>query len=216
MTRADHWEHVYRTKEPAQVSWFQAEARLSRQLIESLSPQRSSAIIDIGAGASTLIDGLLDAGYSALTVLDLSPTALKVSRERVGPRGARVEWLVGDVLEAALPALAFDVWHDRAVFHFLTAEAERRRYLEQVRRAMRPGGLVIVATFAEDGPMRCSGLEVVRYSPTQLHAEFGAPFALTESHRELHSTPTGATQAFTYCAFRMPTAPRPLSPAAGR
>lgn len=204
MNRAEHWEHVYQTKGPDQVSWFQAEARLSRQIIETLAPARSSSIIDIGAGASTLVDGLLDAGYGTLTVLDLSSAALQLARERLGSRAARVEWHAADVLEATLPAHAFDVWHDRAVFHFLTVDADRRRYVEQVQRAVRPGGLVIVATFAEDGPVRCSGLQVARYSPTQLHAEFGASFALVESHREVHTTPSGATQAFTYCACRIP------------
>lgn len=203
MSRAEHWEHVYRTKGPDTVSWFQAEARLSRQLIEAWAPVRSSAIIDIGAGASTLVDGLLDAGYSALTVLDISPAALAIARTRVGVHASRIEWLAADVLEAPLPDQAFDVWHDRAVFHFLTAEADRRRYVAQVQRAVRPGGLVIVATFADDGPLRCSGLDVVRYSPTQLHAEFGASFAMIESRRELHTTPSGATQAFTYGAFRL-------------
>lgn len=216
MTRAEHWEAVYRTKGPDQVSWFQAEARLSRQLIQRLSPDRSGAIIDIGGGASTLVDGLLDAGYGALTVLDLSPTALQRARERIGARAARVAWQVADVLDAALPHQGFDVWHDRAVFHFLTADAERRRYVEQVRHAVRPGGLVIVATFADDGPTRCSGLEVARYSPAQLHAEFGAPFTLVESHRELHVTPGGATQAFTYCACRTAAAPRLVRPTANR
>jgi SAM-dependent methyltransferase len=208
MSRAEHWEQVYQTKGTDQVSWFQAEARLSRQLIETQAPDRSCAIIDIGAGASTLVDGLLDANYHALTVLDLSPAALQVARARLGARASGVEWRAADVLEAALPTHAFDVWHDRAVFHFLTADADRRRYVAQVQRAVRPGGLVIVATFAEDGPLRCSGLEVARYSPTQLHAEFGAQFALLESHRELHTTPSGATQAFTYCVCRVETIAR--------
>ena len=208
MSRAEHWEQVYQTKGPDQVSWFQAEARLSRQLIETRAPNRSSAIIDIGAGASTLVDGLLDAHYHALTVLDLSPAALQLVRVRLGDRASRVDWRAADVLEASLESHAFDVWHDRAVFHFLTADADRRRYVEQVQRAVRPGGLVIVATFAEDGPLRCSGLEVARYSPTQLHAEFGTPFTLLESHRELHTTPSGTTQAFTYCVCRVGTTAR--------
>lgn len=203
MSRAEHWEHVYQTKGPDQVSWFQAEAGLSRQLIEKLAPARSSAIIDIGAGASTLVDGLLDAGYGALTVLDLSPAALQLARARLGARGSRVQWLAADILDVTLPAETFDVWHDRAVFHFLTEEADRRRYVEQVHRAVRVGGLVIVATFAEDGPLRCSGLDVARYSPAQLHAALGERFALLESHRELHTTPSGATQAFTYDVCRL-------------
>jgi len=205
MNRAEHWEHVYQTKGPEQVSWFQAEARLSRQLIEQLAPERTNAIIDIGAGASTLVDGLLDAGYDALTVLDLSAAALHLAGARLGARATRVRWQQGDILDAALPAQAFDVWHDRAVFHFLTTDVERERYLEQVRHALRPGGLVLVATFAEDGPLRCSGLDVARYSPAQLHAAFGPSFTFLESHRELHTTPSGATQAFTYCVCRMGT-----------
>lgn len=203
MSRAEHWEHVYRTKGPDQVSWFQAEARLSRQLIEALHPDRAGAIIDVGGGASTLVDGLLDAGYRALTVLDLSPAALLQARARLGARAERVTWQAADVLDVALPARRFDVWHDRAVFHFLTADDDRQRYIAQVRHAVRPGGLVIVATFAEDGPLRCSGLDVTRYSPAQLHAVFGAPFTLLESRRETHTTPSGATQAFTYCACRL-------------
>lgn len=203
MSRAEHWEQVYRTKGPDQVSWFQAEARLSRQLIEALHPDRAGAIIDVGGGASTLVDGLLDAGYRALSVLDLSPAALQQARARLGTRAERVTWQAADILDVSLPAQRLDVWHDRAVFHFLTAADDRRRYIAQVRHALRPGGLVIVATFAEDGPLRCSGLDVARYSPAQLHAVFGAPFTPLESHRETHTTPSGATQVFTYCACRL-------------
>jgi len=203
MNRSDHWEQVYRTKGPDQVSWFQAEARLSRQLIEAAAPDRSAAIIDIGAGASTLVDGLLHAGYRDLTVIDLSPAALELAQTRLGPLARSVTWHAADALDVPLAQHAFDVWHDRAVFHFLTAPADRARYVAQVRHAVRPGGLVIVATFAEDGPLRCSGLEVARYAPGALHAEFGDGFELVESHRELHTTPSGATQAFTYCVCRV-------------
>ncbi len=213
MPRAEHWEHVYRTKGAEEVSWFQAEARLSRQLIEALSPDRHAAIVDIGAGASTLVDALSAAGYDALTVLDLSAAALQIARARLGPRASNVEWMAADVLDASLPAQGFDVWHDRAVFHFLTTEQDRSRYVQQVQHAVRPGGLVIVATFAEDGPTRCSGLDVARYSPAQLHAAFGRPFALIESHRELHTTPGGATQAFTYCACRVEPSEHPRAAA---
>jgi ubiquinone/menaquinone biosynthesis C-methylase UbiE len=138
-------------------------------------------------------------------VLDLSHAALRIAQDRLGPRAAQVEWVAADVLDASFPAQGFDVWHDRAVFHFLTDERDRRRYVEQVRRAVRPGGLVTVATFAADGPLRCSGLDVARYSPSELHGAFGDDFTLLESHRELHTTPGGATQAFTYCACRMTT-----------
>lgn len=202
MDRHEHWEQVYRTKGPDQVSWFQAEARLSRELIAGAAPDRSAAIIDIGAGASTLVDGLLGIGFRRITVLDISAAALDLTRARLGHAADEVTWQAADVLTAELPAHAFDVWHDRAVFHFLTDATDRARYIAQVRHAVRPGGIVIVATFAEDGPLRCSGLEVARYSPHALHAQFGDGFTLLESHRELHTTPSGATQAFTYCACR--------------
>jgi len=201
--RNAHWEQVYRTKGPDQVSWFQAEARLSRVLIERAAPDRAARIIDIGAGASTLVDGLLVSGYRHITVVDLSSTALFLAQQRLGSAAASVIWRAADVLTAAFPAAAFDVWHDRAVFHFLTDAADRMRYVAQVRAAVRPGGHVIVATFAEDGPTRCSGLDVARYSADTLHAEFGAGFVVLESQRELHTTPSGSEQAFTYCVCRV-------------
>ena len=203
MDRNAHWEQVYRTKGPDQVSWFQAEARLSRVLIERAAPDRAARIIDIGAGASTLVDGLLASGYRHITVVDLSSTALFLAQQRLGSAAASVIWRAADVLTAAFPAAAFDVWHDRAVFHFLTDAADRMRYVAQVRAAVRPGGHVIVATFAEDGPTRCSGLDVARYSADTLHAEFGAGFVVLESRRELHTTPSGSEQAFTYCVCRV-------------
>jgi 2-polyprenyl-3-methyl-5-hydroxy-6-metoxy-1,4-benzoquinol methylase len=206
MDRHEHWEQVYRTKGPDQVSWFQAEARLSRELIAVTAPDRNSAIIDIGAGASTLVDGLLGLGYRQVTVLDLSSTALELAKARLGPAAGGVTWQAADVLTAQLPEQAFDVWHDRAVFHFLTDASERLRYVAQVRHAVRPGGIVIIATFAEDGPLRCSGLEVARYAPSALQAQLGADFRLLESHREVHTTPSGATQAFTYCVCRLTSA----------
>lgn len=205
MDRFDHWEHIYRTKGPDQLSWFQAEARLSRQLIEAVAPDRAARVVDIGAGASTLVDGLLDAGYRDIMALDLSPTALALARTRLGAAASAVTWQAADVLQVDFPRHAFDVWHDRAVFHFLTEAADRTRYVQQVRHAVRPGGIVIVATFAEDGPTRCSGLDVARYAPDALCAEFGVGFALVENRRELHTTPSGATQAFIYCVFRVTT-----------
>jgi ubiquinone/menaquinone biosynthesis C-methylase UbiE len=199
MDAKTHWEHVYQAKGPEQLSWFQAEATLSRELIAQLAPARASRVIDVGAGASTLVDGLLADGYSHVTVLDLTVAALDVARARLGADAKRVEWLEGDVLTAPLPAASADVWHDRAVFHFLTDPLDRARYVEQVRRVVRPQGTVLVATFADDGPTRCSGLEVRRYSPSELHNEFGRDFRLRESRREEHHTPWGTLQAFTYC-----------------
>jgi ubiquinone/menaquinone biosynthesis C-methylase UbiE len=202
MDRRSHWDGVYRTKGPEKVSWFQAEARLSRTLIEHSAPDRTARIIDVGAGASTLVCGLLDAGYPQLTVVDLSSAALAIAQQRLGAIADCVTWLVGDVLALDVGSAAFDGWHDRAVFHFLTQAENRARYVAQVRRAVAPGGHVLVATFAEDGPTRCSGLEVARYSPTALHREFGPEFRLVASERELHTTPAGVQQAFTYCLCR--------------
>jgi SAM-dependent methyltransferase len=203
MDPKSHWERVYHSKLPTQVSWYQPHALRSLSLIRRVSPPPDGAIIDVGGGASTLIDDLLDAGYHDLTVLDLSATALAKSRARLGTRANHVRWLEADILEAPLPVAGYSVWHDRAVFHFLTAAADRARYVAQVRRAVRPGGFVLVATFADDGPTRCSGLEVNRYSPATLHAEFGEPFRLLTSEREEHVTPGGVYQAFIYCLCRM-------------
>jgi SAM-dependent methyltransferase len=197
-----HWERVYRTMGPDQVSWFQPEATLSLRLIQQVAPSRDSAIIDVGAGASTLVDGLVAAGYGRITVLDLSRAALAQAQQRLPHATDSAVWQEADVLTAELPAAEFDVWHDRAVFHFLTLAAQRARYVAQVRHAVRPGGYALVATFAEDGPTRCSGLNVARYSPNALHSEFGRDFRLMESRREEHNTPWGTRQAFTYCLCR--------------
>ena len=197
-----HWEQVYRTKGPDQVSWFQAEAALSLRLIQQAAPARNSAIIDVGAGASTLVDGLLAAGYGRITALDLSAAALVHAQQRLQDAARSVVWREADVLTADLQGAAFDVWHDRAVFHFLTRPADRARYVTQVRHAVRPGGYVLVATFAADGPTQCSGLDVTRYSPDALHGQFGSDFRLMESRHEEHQTPGGGRQAFTYCLCR--------------
>ncbi len=167
-----------------------------------MAPERRARIVDIGAGAATLVDGLLKSGYRNLTVLDLSASALALAQQRLGSASAAVTWQADDVLTAAFPQSSFDLWHDRAVFHFLTNPADRARYVAQAHHAVRRGGLVLVATFAADGPTRCSGLDVVRYSPEALHAEFGTRFELLESHREVHTTPSGSQQAFTYCVCR--------------
>jgi len=203
MDSKSHWEGIYNNKLPTQVSWYQVHARRSLDLIRRVSPPPDGAIIDVGGGASTLIDDLLDADYHDLTVLDLSAAALAVARARLGIRAHTVRWVEADVLDASLPKAGYSVWHDRAAFHFLTAPADRVRYVAQVRQAVRPGGSVLVATFAADGPTRCSGLEVARYSPDELHAEFGAPFQLMASEREEHVTPAGVRQAFIYCLCRM-------------
>lgn len=197
-----HWDRVYRSTSPEQVSWYQPELTLSLGLIRRAVPDTSAAIIDVGGGASTLVDGLLAAGYHRLTVLDLSGAALAAAQARLGAAAASVVWLDADVLATPFRGEAFDLWHDRAVFHFLTRPSDRRRYVAQVERAVLPGGHLLIATFAPDGPSRCSGLEVARYSPEELHAELGVGFRLISSHREEHRTPDGRTQAFLYCLFR--------------
>jgi len=195
----EHWDAVYAARRPDEVSWYQTEARLSLALIRDAAPDLSSRILDVGGGASTLVDGLLSAGYEHVTVLDLSPIALRHAQQRLGAAAARVAWVEADILVADLPRDGYDLWHDRALFHFLTEAADRRRYVAQVRQSVRAGGHLLVATFAEDGPVRCSGLMTKRYTPEALHAEFGDGFQLLESRREVHVTPSGSPQAFVYC-----------------
>jgi len=198
-----HWQTIYGSRSPEELSWYQPQAQVSLDLIRRVAPDTRASILDVGGGASTLVDGLLAAGYRRLAVLDVSGLALDQSRRRLGAAASAVTWIEGDVLSAALPVGGHDVWHDRAVFHFLTEPDQRRRYVEQVRRTVRPGGHVLVATFAEDGPTRCSGLDVARYSPETLHGEFGVDFRKLTSVREEHLTPRGARQAFVYCLCRV-------------
>lgn len=203
MQKKTHWDEVYSTRPADAVSWYQSHAEQSLALIRGTGSPLSASIIDVGGGASTLVDDLLADGYTRLTVLDLSTAALEVARNRLGSRAAHVSWLEGDVTTIQLPARHFDIWHDRAVFHFLTSEIDRRAYVANVMRSVKPQGHVIVATFAEDGPTRCSGLPVARYSPEQLHGEFGSSFAFVKKEREEHRTPAGMVQKFIYCYCRL-------------
>jgi SAM-dependent methyltransferase len=204
MDEKQHWERVYATKPAAAVSWFQPTAERSLAMIRRVAPCLDSPIIDVGGGASVLVDDLVRLGYSKLTVLDLAGGALDSARARLGRAAAGVHWLEADVRSADLEAGAYAVWHDRAVFHFLTDPADRAAYVAQVRRSVQPGGFVMVATFAEDGPAKCSGLPVMRYTAEELHDEFGAAFELVVTEREIHATPTGTRQAFVYCLCRWP------------
>ncbi len=197
-----HWETIYQTKDVHTVSWFQREARESLHLITRFAPDRTAPIIDVGGGASVLVDDLLAAGYTDVTVFDLSETALEISRQRLGDPAARVKWIAGDVRDAPLADHAYAIWHDRAVFHFLTDASDRKAYVAQVQRTVRPGGYVLAATFAEDGPAMCSGLPVVRYSAESLHSEFGPAFRIVTSEHEDHYTPAGREQSFLYCLCR--------------
>ena len=203
MDTGSHWENVYRTKAPDAVSWYRPHLDRSLALIQSASPERSAAIIDVGAGESTLVDDLLARGYYDLTLLDVSRTALDVTRARLGKAGERIQWLCADVTQANLPGRSFDVWHDRAVFHFLSAPEERIAYVQLAARAVKPGGHVIISTFGPLGPTKCSGLYVMRYDADGLHSEFGKRFQLLESSKELHQTPFGTMQQFLYCYCRL-------------
>ncbi len=196
-----HWETVYRSKAADQVGWFQPHASSSLRLIADRAGP-DAHIIDVGGGASVLVDDLLDAGYRNLTVLDLAESALAVSRARLGARAQSVQWIAADITRAELSAARYDVWHDRAVFHFLTDPGDRARYVEQVLKSVKPGGHVIIAAFGPGGPLQCSGLDVVRYAPDALHAEFGAPFRLLGHETEIHRTPAGGEQEFVYCYCR--------------
>ena len=199
MDTETHWDKIYKQKAPDQVSWYRPHLEASLALIEQADAGPFASIIDVGAGESTLVDDLLVRGYSNLTVLDISQTAITGSRKRLGDAAERVRWMVADITEAELEPSVFDVWHDRAVFHFLTNAADRKAYVRQVVRSVRRGGHVIVSAFGPEGPTRCSGLEVVRYEAESLHAEFGATFRLISSSRQLHETPFGTTQQFLYC-----------------
>ena len=203
MNERSHWEQVYRTKRPTEVSWYAPHLHTSLQLIESAVPDRDATVVDVGGGESTLVDDLLERGYRHVAVLDLSTTALNVSRARLGERAREVRWLLGDVTAIPFARHHYDLWHDRAVFHFLTDPEARAGYVSQVAHAVKPGGHVIVATFGPEGPTRCSGLDVVRYGPNALHDEFGTSFRLLQHLTETHQTPNGASQQFTYCYCRV-------------
>lgn len=203
MTSKEHWEKIYRSKGPKEVSWFRPHLERSIEFLEATNLGHGAAVIDIGGGASTFVDDLLDRGYGSLTVLDLSQTALDAARARLGKRASRVRWICADVTDASLEAAAYDFWHDRAVFHFLRDRLARERYVATVRRSLKHGGHVVVATFGPHGPEKCSGLEVMRYSPEELHAEFGSEFTRLASATEIHLTPWGTEQEFVYCYCRI-------------
>jgi 2-polyprenyl-3-methyl-5-hydroxy-6-metoxy-1,4-benzoquinol methylase len=192
-----HWEHVYQSRPTTDVSWYREHLEISLQMIVKTCPDTSSPIIDIGGGSSTLIDDLLQMGYRNVSVLDISNTALENARKRLGASALQAHWIAGDILSVMLQDSSYDLWHDRAVFHFLTEPAQRAAYIESATRTIRHDGFVVLATFASDGPAKCSGLPVQRYEPEQLAAMFGQ-FRLLESRREQHGTPSGGIQSFVY------------------
>lgn len=202
MNTKTHWETIYQTKAPTQVSWYQEHSLLSLQFITNTSVDKSGQIIDIGGGISTLVDDLLANGYENVSVLDISAASLQTAQQRLGSQAQKINWIEADITQSQLPHQFYDIWHDRAVFHFLTKAEDRQKYVEAVRRSVKQGGHIIVATFAPDGPDKCSGLEVVRYDEDGLHYEFGDDFEVVDSTRETHHTPFGTDQKFVYCYCR--------------
>lgn len=196
-----HWENVYRTKGQRGVSWFEESPEISLDLIHATGSKTDASIIDIGGGASRLADALLDEGFEAITVLDLSDEALAISKARLGARSAKVRWIAADVTIWE-PSQTYDVWHDRAAFHFLTGEKDRDAYAKRILRALRPGGHVIIGTFALNGPERCSELPVVRHNAASLGQMLGPSFELVETRYHDHQTPMGVTQRFQFSHFQ--------------
>ncbi|MET0068684.1 MAG: class I SAM-dependent methyltransferase [Candidatus Thiodiazotropha sp.] len=195
-----HWQNLYREQDPTDLSWHQSEPGLSLQLIHHSGIGRDEAIIDVGGGASLLVDCLCKEGFSNLAVLDISRGALAFAKQRLGDAAAGIEWFEADVTEF-IPPHHYSLWHDRAVFHFLTDSTERKRYIEALKLALRPNGHLIIAAFAIGGPEKCSGLDIVQYDAGKLRSELGKGFVLMEQRDELHITPSGAEQQFTYYRF---------------
>jgi len=201
-SRREHWENVYITKEESEVSWFQENPASSLELITLVGATPSTVVIDIGGGTSRLVDSLVERGFDAVTVLDISATALEVAKARLGSRANQVAWIVADITMWEPPQKVYDLWHDRATFHFLTDEHDRTAYVERLSKALKPGGYAIIATFAPDGPERCSGLPVVRYDAEYLGQVLGSAFELVKTRRRKHLTPWGSVQRFQFSIFR--------------
>lgn len=199
-----HWTQVYEGKDSKSVSWYQPEPEPSLRALERHDAEPTSSLIDVGGGASTLVDVLLARGWEDLTVLDIAPSALETAKARLGGKADKVTWEAADVTEWR-PARRYDVWHDRAVFHFLVEPQQREAYRQALADGLAPGGLVIIATFALNGPERCSGMPVERYNPEKLAQELGPSLEQVEAWRERHVTPAGADQSFNWCAFRSQT-----------
>ncbi len=197
-----HWDSAYQAKAADRVSWYRAHLEVSFELLRKAGLNPLSRIVDVGGGASTLVDDLLDFGVRAITVVDLSPASLEVARRRLGPRAEHIKWLAADVTTLTLPDASFDLWHDRAALHFLTAPEAAQAYVRTATRAIAPGGHAVIGCFAADGPDKCSGLPVVRRDPADIAALFGGSFSLVESRREVHATPGGVQQRFAYALLR--------------
>jgi SAM-dependent methyltransferase len=202
VSQKDHWEQVYSTKSVEKLGWYEPHLQTSLNWIKELAPTLDAPIIDVGGGASTLADDLLKAGYRSLTVLDISEKALSAVRARLGKKAELVTWLAGDITSIDLPTHHYELWHDRALFHFLTTREQQRKYRDNLLKALKPGGHVIIGTFALQAPPKCSGLPVQRYGQGQLQKTLGGEFELERHHKELHFTPGGVEQMYLYCHFR--------------
>ena len=202
MKRQDHWQHVYTTRATDEVGWYAPRLQTSIDWITKLGLSADSPIIDVGCGASTLVDDLLNAGYQSITALDISEQALSLAREQLSSESDLVTWLTADITTVELPAQEYELWHDRAVFHFLTEPEDRNSYRKNLLAALKPNGHVIIGTFAPEAPPKCSGLPVQRYSQQQLVDELGPEFALVNHLKEIHVTPGGIEQMYQYCQFR--------------
>lgn len=200
MGRKEHWEKIYNEKSPLEVSWYQSEPHISLELIAKTECSKDSAIIDVGGGASVLVDRLLENGYQHLAVLDIASNAMAYAKHRIGAKASDVEWFEADVTTFS-PPHQFDVWHDRAVFHFLTDATDRNKYLRVLKHTLRPGGHLIIAAFALEGPQKCSGLDIVQYDSDNITRELGDSFSLVEECHEVHMTPAHKEQMFTYFRF---------------
>jgi 2-polyprenyl-3-methyl-5-hydroxy-6-metoxy-1,4-benzoquinol methylase len=201
MRAEEHWDEVYRTKQSTDVSWYQPSPEPSIRALDRFGVGRTASFIDVGGGASSLVDALLERGWSSVTVLDIAAPALQVARERLGDLAQRVSWEVADITDW-VPPRTYDTWHDRAAFHFLTSPEARHGYKRALEEGTRPGSVIIMATFALEGPEKCSGLVVQRYSPETLSQELGSSFEMLDSWQENHTTPNGSEQAFNWCVFK--------------
>ncbi len=202
MSEQEHWERVFLSNPPEKVGWYRPNLETSLNWIKEILADREALIIDVGGGASTLVDDLLAEGYRSITVADLSKTALELTRKRLGEKADAVTWIAGDITALDLSSSAYDLWHDRAAFHFLTAEDEQQKYLNNLKKALKPSGYLIIATFSPEAPPRCSGLEVERYTPDRLKSFLGPDFMLKRDRKELHVTPGGVEQMYLYCCFQ--------------
>ncbi len=201
MSTQTHWNHIYQTKSPQETSWYQPHLETSLDWILEAAPDRSASIIDVGGGESTLVDDLLARRFASVTILDVAGAALGKSQNRLGDRAKNVAWIEGDVTEVALPPRAYDIWHDRAVFHFLTQAEQRSAYVRQLSASLKTGGQVLMATFGPEGPQKCSGLPTQRYDALSLLRELGPDFRLVRHSVVDHQTPFGTRQQFLYCHF---------------